>query len=102
MSCQIEHQEHTSVIHLEGRFAFDKHRNFHAACEQVLARGETRIIQLDLGRVDYLDSSALGMLLLLRERGQIQGKTVRIKGAQGMARQVLEVANFHKIFDMAP
>lgn len=102
MNCMIQHSGDTSVIHLGGRFVFHDHKDFREACEQALARSETRLIQLDLGKVEYLDSSALGMLLLLRERAQALGNTVQIRRAQGMARQVLEVANFHKIFDMAP
>jgi HptB-dependent secretion and biofilm anti anti-sigma factor len=102
MHFEIRSNGDTSVICLDGRFVFNSHAGFREAYEQVLACGETRVIQLDMGKVEYLDSSALGMLLLLREKGQAQDKTVRIRGAQGMARQVLEVANFHKIFDMVP
>ncbi|MCP5279401.1 MAG: STAS domain-containing protein [Thiobacillus sp.] len=100
LNCRIRHQGDISVIHLDGRFVFHDHRDFRQVYEQALARSETLCIQLDMGKLEYLDSSALGMLLLLRERGQAQGKAVRILGARGLALQVLEVANFHKLFDM--
>lgn len=64
MNCRIWNQGDISVIHLDGRFVFHDHRDFRQAYEQALARKETRIIHLDMGRVEYLDSSALGMLLL--------------------------------------
>jgi len=57
-------------------------------------------VVIDLGGVDYLDSSALGMLLLLRERAESMGKTVSLTRMQGTVKQVLDVANFDKIFVM--
>ena len=33
-------------------------------------------LEIDLAAVDYLDSSALGMLLMLREKAQAADKTV--------------------------
>lgn len=100
MNSKILIQGDLAVIHLDGRFVFHDHRDFRQVYEQALERRETLCIQLDMSKLEYMDSSALGMLLLLRERGQAQGKEVRIIGAQGLARQVLEVANFHKLFDM--
>ncbi len=102
MPFEIRSNGDTSVICLDGRFVFTSHAGFREAYEQVLARHETRVIQLDMDKVEYLDSSALGMMLLLKDKGEAMGKTIQIRRATGVARQVLEVANFHKIFDMTP
>jgi HptB-dependent secretion and biofilm anti anti-sigma factor len=53
---------------------------------------------VDFGRVDYLDSSALGMLLLLREKAEAAGKKVSLANLSGTVKQVLEIANFGKLF----
>ena len=50
--------------------------------------------------MDYLDSSALGMLLMLREKAQAANKTVVLSNCRGAARQVLDIANFGKLFSM--
>jgi anti-anti-sigma regulatory factor len=55
-----------------------------------------------MDKVEYLDSSALGMMLLLKEKSGAMGKMIQIRGVRGVAQQVLEVANFHKIFDIVP
>lgn len=101
MSYEIRSNGDTSVIRLDGRFVFTSHTVFREAYERVLARSETRVIQLDMGQVEYLDSSALGMMLLLKDKSEAMGKNTQIRGARGVVRQVLEVANFHRIFDMA-
>ena len=98
MSFETRSDKDISVIFLNGRFVFDSHKDFRKATEQVLERSGTRVIQLDMGQVDYLDSSALGMLLMLKKKVETSGRTIQIKNLKGMARQVLEIANFHKIF----
>jgi len=98
MSFEIHHEKNTSVIYLNGRFVFDSHKSFRETYDQALARGDTRDIQLDMDKLEYLDSSALGMLLMLKDKAATAGKTIQITNLKGMARQVLEIANFHKIF----
>jgi anti-anti-sigma factor len=89
---------HVARLTLEGRFDFHSHRDFRVAYDAVLARPEIRDITVDFGRVDYLDSSALGMLLLLREKAETGGKKVKLANLSGSVKQVLEIANFGKLF----
>jgi anti-anti-sigma factor len=87
-----------ATLRLEGRFDFHSHRDFRAATDAVLQAPGVREIVINFSRVDYLDSSALGMLLLLREKAGAAGMEVALAGLQGTPRQVLEVANFGKLF----
>jgi anti-anti-sigma factor len=48
--------------------------------------------------VQYIDSAALGILLLLRDHAINVNKTVEIHNLHGIAKEVLEIANFQKIF----
>jgi anti-anti-sigma factor len=83
---------------LEGRFDFHSHRDFRSAYEKALGDAAIREILVDLGQVDYLDSSALGMLLLLREKSENNGKKVALTGLKGTVKQVLDIANFARLF----
>jgi anti-anti-sigma factor len=85
---------------LNGRFDFNSHREFRNSYDTVLADSAVQKFDVDLGGVDYLDSAALGMLLLLRERGVAANKQVALCNCHGMVAQVLEVANFNKLFTM--
>ena len=42
------------------------------------------------------------MLLLLREKAEGAGKNVVLTGLQGTVKQVLEIANFGKLFSIRP
>jgi anti-anti-sigma factor len=48
-----------------------------------------------------LDSSALGMLLMLRDKMSGVNKDVSLTGVQGNVKQVLDIANFGKLFRIA-
>jgi anti-anti-sigma factor len=86
------------AIRLQGRFDFSAHREFREATENALAAVGGREVSVDLGGVDYLDSSALGMLLMLRDKARAVDKTVSLVNCRGAVRQVLDIANFGKLF----
>jgi HptB-dependent secretion and biofilm anti anti-sigma factor len=88
----------SATLALEGRFDFNAHRDFRGAYDGLLGDPVVREIVIDFARVDYLDSSALGMLLLLREKSESGAKTVVLSGLQGTVKQVLEIANFQRLF----
>lgn len=83
---------------LNGRFDFHSHRDFRVAYEAMLSKPDLREIIVDFAQVEYLDSSALGMLLLLREKAGASGKKVLLANLAGTVKQVLEIANFGKLF----
>jgi anti-anti-sigma factor len=85
-------------IRLNGRFDFSSHRIFRESYTPSLDAGGVSELEIDLGEVDYLDSSALGMLLMLREKAQAANKKIVLSNCKGSVRQVLEIANFGKLF----
>lgn len=90
-----------ATIHLVGRFDFNAHREFRQVSENALERADVREVKIDLGRVEYLDSSALGMLLMLRDRAKAANKQVALINCVRNVRQVLDIANFGKLFQIA-
>jgi HptB-dependent secretion and biofilm anti anti-sigma factor len=97
MQITINKHPAQTIIRLKGRFEFDARRDFDAASTTALATPAAEI-QVNLSEVDYMDSSALGMLLVLRDKALVQGKKVTLVDARGLVKQILEVANFHKLF----
>ena len=81
------------TIHVEGRFDFGCHPDFRHSYEGF---GAVSDYIVDLEATEYLDSSALGMLLVLRE---VAGSGhVRIVNCGPAVRRILEVANFNRLF----
>lgn len=97
MEAKVTNTDSSTVIHLSGRFDFNSHREFREAVENALK--ETKpILEVDLAGVDYLDSSALGMLLMLRDKARSNGRSVALANCRGAVKQVIEIANFSKLF----
>jgi anti-anti-sigma factor len=85
-------------LRLKGRFDFNAHHAFRQAGEEALQQPHVSRIFIDFANVDYLDSSALGMLLILREKAQAAGRSIELKNCRNTVAQVFEIANFGKLF----
>ena len=80
------------------RFDFNSFCNLPSDDEDVLAQDGARRVLVDLPRVQYIGSAALGILPLLRDKAAPQGIKVELANLQGTLKDVLEIANVHKIF----
>jgi len=98
MAIDIQIRDRSARIAMSGRFDFEVHRDFKNAYMTLLDKPAVREIEIEMSQVNYLDSAALGMLMLLHERAKEVNKPVALLNASGEASQVMEVANFSKIF----
>jgi len=87
------------IIQIPTRFDFRFVGEFRSRMEAVVDGSGKRVI-VDLAETDYLDSSAMGMLLVLRDRARAKGKSVAIVHALGTVRTALNRARFEQIFDL--
>jgi len=74
--------------------------DFRQAYTSVMADLAIKIIEVDFTAVEYIDSSALGSLLLLRQHAEKSARTITIIECQPAVMKTLTVANFHRIFDI--
>jgi anti-anti-sigma factor len=98
MKIAIAKNDGAATLTLNGRFDFSSHREFRHASDEALQSPGVKEIGVDFKNVDYLDSSALGMLLLLRERAHNANIQVTLLNCSGIVQQVLDVANFQRLF----
>lgn len=98
MQATISKDDGNAVARLSGRFDFNAHREFRAAYEPLITDAEVRSLVIDMGGVEYLDSSALGMLLMLRDKAGAANKSLTLMNVRGAVKQVLDIANFGKLF----
>jgi stage II sporulation protein AA (anti-sigma F factor antagonist) len=52
----------------------------------------------DIGGVTFIDSSALGMLLLAREAALAQGIDISIRHMRNQVKRIMEVVRFDRLF----
>lgn len=87
-------------IRIYGKFDFHAYREFKSACTDVLSNPAIHEIEVEMQHLDYLDSAALGMLVLLRERARAANKSIVLSNPSGRISKLLEFANFDKVFSM--
>lgn len=90
-----------ATLSLGGRFDFNVHRDFKEAYMSLLNDAEVQTLSINLSGVEYLDSSALGMLLMLRERVQAANKQIVLTNPNETVMKILDIANFKKLFTIA-
>ena len=100
MAINVQILDKTARINMFGRFDFQVHREFKEAYTPLLDNPVVKEIEVEMSKVDYLDSSALGMLMLLNERARTVNKPITLLNTSGVVSQVLAVANFSKIFNI--
>jgi anti-anti-sigma factor len=86
-------------IVLPNRFDYGYHKEFQQQCSAYLEDPKITRIIFDFSPVEYLDSAALGMMMMWQRRALAAHKKMVIKGAKGATAQILEMANMQKIFE---
>ncbi|MGM8227509.1 STAS domain-containing protein [Cellvibrio sp. ARAG 10.3] len=84
------------TIYIQGRFDFSSHQEFRAAYEK-LPKTPTHF-RVDLQGTSYLDSSALGMLLLLRDFAGGDKANIEIINCSADVKKILTISNFEQLF----
>lgn len=88
----------TRIIAIEGRFDFSTHQAFRDAYEKD-SEGVRQWV-VDMSNTSYLDSSALGMLLLLRDFAGGDSARIRIENCNSDVRRILTISNFEQLFSI--
>ncbi|HJW34834.1 MAG TPA: STAS domain-containing protein [Holophagaceae bacterium] len=100
MRVEIESQRNEILLQVEGHMDFPTHQEFQDASGKALeAPGVDRIV-IDLTMVTFMDSAALGMLLLLRERADARGRKVVLRNPSPTILKLFSVVNFQKFFEI--
>lgn len=87
------------TIAIKGRFDFGSHQVFRDAYERFYKVPELYVV--DLKDTTYMDSSALGMLLLLRDHAGGDDSEVQVININSDVRKILAISNFDKLFDIS-
>jgi anti-anti-sigma factor len=95
LSAQLSEEGGELKITIEGRFDFNIHTDFRNAYRDISP--QTRFI-IDLSQTTFMDSSAIGMLLLLREYAGGKSADIRLVDCSPDICKVLAISNLDKMF----
>lgn len=87
------------TIAIKGRFDFGSHQSFRDSYERFYKVPDVYVV--DLKEATYLDSSALGMLLLLRDHAGGDNADVRVINSSTDVRKIFAISNFDRLFDIS-
>ncbi|PKG93295.1 STAS domain-containing protein [Paraglaciecola sp. MB-3u-78] len=88
------------TIAIPERFDFSQHKSFTEQSNRLIQDEQIKTVILDFSRTSYLDSSALGMLVLMKKKAKAKSIHIIIRGAKDNAKDILLIANFKKIFEI--
>ena len=87
------------TIRMPQQFDFKVHKEFRKAYED--GKAPARCYLVDFRSTEYMDSSALGMLLQLRDYAGKDAQRVRLVNVRGRVRDILSIANFDKLMTVS-
>ncbi|CAN2041321.1 STAS-domain containing protein PA14_20770 [Candidatus Magnetomoraceae bacterium gMMP-15] len=93
---KISSDNSTLTIIIKGNLDINLYKNFNDSYHDLLKPGMSVII--DMAETKYMDSSALGMFLMLREQGGGDTAKISIINCSPGLQKILKVANFQKLF----
>lgn len=97
ISSRLSSDGRVVTISIQGPFDFNSHKVFRDAYKQYPS--DLHYI-VDLNQTTRLDSSALGMLLLLHDHAGGDRSRLTIRGCQSEIREVLNVSRFERLFNI--
>ncbi|HEX5364842.1 MAG TPA: STAS domain-containing protein [Gallionella sp.] len=91
-------KDDTATVYIAGRFDATGYRQFRDVCDECLRLPEVVTLDVDVSGVEHFNSTALGMLILVRAEARKWGKALRLSNPDELTWRVLELANFHRLF----
>jgi len=86
-------------ILLDGRMTHGDYKGFRTILARINEDKPDRIV-FDLHKVSFIDSSALGMLLIVRDAAVQDRRQVVLKGASGQVQTLINVGKLKKYFSI--
>jgi anti-anti-sigma factor len=98
---QLSEDKSKATISITGEFIANFHREFRDAYKLDAIDDPAKVhYVVNLSKTTYMDSSALGMLLLLREYAGGDAAHISIKGSNDFIRDIFTITKFDTMFDI--
>lgn len=94
VSTRVSENGNTMTITMPSKFDFNIHYDLRKAYED---KSRLKSFVVDLAKTSYMDSSALGMLLQLKEHVGEDEQSVKLVNAKPNIKEILKIANFDKL-----
>ncbi|GAA2850981.1 anti-sigma-B factor antagonist [Actinoplanes cyaneus] len=100
--CTIERHDDRVVIVPEGDIDADSAGALRQVLRQAVETPGFTVLEVDLGRVSFLDSTGLGVFVAARKAAQSRNHTFRLTNPGPMVRMLLQVTNLEETLTGEP
>ena len=97
---ELRHEPGRILCALSGRLTYKSYNRFRPLIEAVESHGAHEMV-LDLGKLHFLDSNGLGMLLVLKDRAVAAGRRMRLVNVHPRVDRVLKHTRTEAVFGVA-
>ena len=87
------------VVNLSGSIYVEEAVQIRESLIGYIEKGHKTFV-VDLGNVDYIDSSGLGTLVAIQKRALQNGGSVIIKNLKGLVKDLFELTRLTKVFEI--
>lgn len=87
------------ILALSGHFNPESHLDFRDEWRRSLMQPDISVLVLDLQDVNYIDSLALGLFVILLDEAQAKNVRVKLEKCSGFVHRILRTACFDSLFD---
>lgn len=95
----VRQQDGVTVVQLEGRFDAVSAPEAKSELHTLIEGGATRLV-LDLGKMDFIDSAGLGVLVSCLRRAAAEGGDLRLAEVPPFCRSIFELTRLTRVFEV--
>lgn len=88
-----------ATLKLEGNFTYTQRKPFQEVLKSICTDQVEEVV-IDLSQVTFLDSAALGLLMISHRQLDAEKRKFSLAYPQPTVRQIIELANLHKTIPM--
>lgn len=86
-------------LSLKGRFTFADNKTFVGLLDNMANQNFSKVV-IDLANVEFIDSAALGVLLLARDRCEKSSMILLLRNPTGQVKQMFKISKFNDLFQI--
>jgi anti-sigma B factor antagonist len=102
METKIQQLGDVTVVEISGRLHLGNSLTYAENAITRLIEGGSRKLVIDLAKLEYIDSSGLGMLIFSGGRMEESGGQMRVAGAGGSVARVFDISHAGRVLQFDP
>ncbi|MBN9542838.1 MAG: STAS domain-containing protein [Alphaproteobacteria bacterium] len=92
-------KDSSCTIEVSGKFTFNDHMEFKTILS-LLKSENIKTLELNLSNLEFVDSAALGILLILKDEAEKHSIELILRSPKGQVQKMFEISKFYMLFNI--